>query len=339
MDDIAQFIDSRPLVGIDHNHLNSILHAIVRNQQQLHQANQQLQWRLQQVDQTLQDVVDQQRGVEQAVQQLAANDDEARNLRANVKDLSTVVDSLARQAVPELRRGMDEMRRNALPPLERALQTVQQNVAQIAQAQEERGRDADHGLRQMQGQVAALQSALDEQDRDRAADLNRVADAVRDLQGRLERQERSAGGPGSQQWREAIEELTNHANNNFHQVELSAKAVDAELNRIRTDLANCRTDLNTLDNNTRQKFSKVTDDMDSKFEMILGLLQNYERSSSELEEHLAAAGRALASSKAGGPSSMGRTTTTTTALRPGGNLMSDVRSEPMSGRRGVSGGW
>ncbi|CUF75259.1 Hypothetical protein, putative [Bodo saltans] len=116
---------------------------------------------------------------------------------------------------------------------------------------------------------------------------------------------------------------------------------------MRSDLANVRTELNTLDNNTRQKVTRVTDDMDTKFNMLLESLHQFERNSTELEDHLAAAGRVLASSRQAGHGVGGAprsTTTVSSSSARGHTISSEVRrnvagdlSDPRRG--GSQQGW
>ena len=100
-----------------------------------------------------------------------------------------------------------------------------------------------------------------------------------------------------------------------------------------------------MDTTTRNRFGKVTEDVDAKFDMVLSLLQNVEKNSSVLEDALATAGRALATRRemqaAGGyGGGVPSQTTTTTSLR-GNVITSDVRRNftgELSGARGPSTG-
>lgn len=353
-DDLVDFLESKSLIGfqLDASHLHNVLHGILRNQQSASQAQVAVARRLQAVEAAIQEVADRQSLLESQVAKVGGNGDEVRSLRSHLQDVSTVVENLSRQAVPEIRRSCDELRR-AVAPLERNVQQLSVALPQFETANQQVMQHVDDiskeialAQRQLAQQAASQQQVIEDRDRETI----RISEVVRDLQVRAERVER--GGGVNSQWRDAFEELNGRTNENFRQIEVSAKAVDAELHRIRTDLANVRTELNQMDNNSRQKMVKITDDMDNKFDMVLNLLQSYEKNSSELEEHLAAAGRALANSRAqqqlqqgiGSGYPRATTTTTTSALR-GNTLVSDVRrniggdlSDPRSARGLSTGG-
>lgn len=349
-DDILEFIDSKPLVGfqMDATHLHNILQSIVRAQQQSSQNQALVTRRLQGLDNVVQELSDRIVQMESAITRVSGGD-EVRSLKAHLQDVSAVVDNISRQALPEVRRACDDIRRS-VNPIERSVQQLHQALGPMETSQEalrqnidDLAKDIQNSSRQLSQQLNQVQQQSDDIDRERQAEMIRVADAVRDIQARADRIERG-GGPNGAQLRDLYDELNVRTNDNFRAVEISAKAVDTELNRIRSDLANVRTELNTLDNNTRQKVTRVTDDMDAKFNMLLEALHQFERNSTELEDHLAAAGRVLASSRVPHPSGPRSTTTTSISAVRGNNISSEVRrnvvgdlSDPRRG--GSQGGW
>lgn len=344
-EDILDYLESKPLVGfqMDATHLHNVLQSIVRSQQVASQNQTAIARRLQGVEGAVQDVNERLSAMETALNRVGGGE-EVRSLKAHLQDLSAVMDNLSRQALPEVRRACDDIRRS-INPIEKNVQQLHAVIAPIESAQEslrqyvdDVARDSQTTVRQISGQLSQVQQQADEVDRERQVELNRVNDLLREVQTRADRIERS-GGPGGAQLRDLYDELNIRTNDNFRAVEISAKAVDTELNRMRSDLANVRTELNTLDNNTRQKVTRVTDDMDAKFNMLLETLHQFERNSTELEDHLAAAGRVLASSRQPHPSGTRSTTTTSTSAARGHVISSEVRRNvagDLSDRRGGS---
>jgi chromosome segregation ATPase len=310
----------------------------------------QLSRRLQAVESAVQDCLNRVASVTTVLQHL----DEIQPLRNQVAECAAAIDSVTRQSVPELRRQIDETRRSSavfdknIQLVSQALQGLQQDQAGFKQGVDDLSRDLAALGRQTQVQLQAIHDDHVEKDRDRVVLHQRSQETLRELQLRSERIEKDFGG----RFRDALEELNTRTNENFRQVEVSARSVDAELQKIRTDIGNIRAEFNSMDNNVRNRFGKVTEDVDAKFEMVLSLLNNVEKNSSVLEDALASAGRALATRRemqsAFGPGggvlgSGGQQplqTTTTTSLR-GNVLTSDVRRNftgELSGNRGPSTG-
>jgi predicted nucleic acid-binding Zn-ribbon protein len=350
-DDILEYLESKPLVGfqMDATHLHNVLQSIVRSQQQSAQTQVAVSRRLQGLESAVQDINDRVGQLESAISRVGGGE-EVRSLKVHLQDLSAVVDNISRQALPEVRRACDDIRRS-LNPIERNVQQLHQAIGPLEASQEtlrqyveDIAKDSQNTARQLASQVSQVQLQSDEVDRERQVELNRVGELIREVQARTDRIERG-GGAGGAQLRELYDELNIRSNDNFRAVEISAKAVDTELNRMRSDLANVRTELNTLDNNTRQKVARVTDDMDTKFNMLLESLHQFERNSTELEDHLAAAGRVLASSRQAGHTAGPRSTTTVSSSSARGHtISSEVRrnvagdlSDPRRG--GSQQGW
>ena len=346
LDTALEFMDSKALIGfqMDASHLHHVMQILIRNQQQQQQAVQGFSRRMQAIEGAVQDCVSRVSSVSAALAHL----DEIAHLRSQVAEVATVVDSVNRQVVPELRRQIDETRRTGavfernIQLVSQALQGVQQDQAATKQQVDDTNRDIVALGRQTQSQLQALHDDHIEKDRDRVLLHQRSQETLRELQQRSERIEKDFGA----RFRDALEELNNRTNENFRQVEVSARSVDSELQKIRTDIGNIRAEFNAMDTNVRSRFGKVTEDVDAKFDLVLSLLQNVEKNSSVLEDALATAGRALAARRemqafapasglAGGAPQQ---TTTTTSLR-GNIITSDVRrnfSNELSGARGAS---
>ena len=337
-DDLQPFLDSRHLIGfqLDASHLHEVLHSMARQQQVLTQNVQGLSKRLQAIEDASQQLADRQSALDNAIGRVVGSSDDIRQLQRQVQDLSGVVDTIARQAIPELRRYADETRRlqtqldRSVQQLNQVVTPLEQQFDRVQQSMEGMSSDWQAQHRQMSTQIAQVFQLHDDRGKDLESEFQRVSGNLRDIIVRLERVEKEYGGASrgsGAALREALEELNMRCNENFRQIEISAKAVDAELGRVRSDIANCRAELNAVDNNTRHKFAKITEDMDGKFELVISALQGMERNSSELEQHLAAAGKVLASRQTvpHASPSLPRTTTTTTSLR-GGTLFGDVRS-------------
>jgi len=341
--EFLDLLESKPLITfqMEAMHLHNILQFLARNQRQQDQVIAGNNRRLQVIEATLQEVL----GRVKQFETLVRDPDELPALRQHLGDVTTAVDGLQRQLIPDLRRQMEDQRR-VTQGLDRNVQGLTQVIGPMQQelqkAMEDLSRDVSQTHRHMQNQVQQLAVAHDEHERDRSLNAQRVVDQHRELVARTERLERE----GVASRLKELDELNARTNENFRQVEITARQVDVELQKLRADVGNVRAELNTLDNTTRNRLAKISEDLDGKFEMLLGVLQNYEKNSSALEETLTQAGRALAERRAGFasvPHHFNPTpvqTTTTTTIR-GGQVSHDVRrnfTPELSGARGSSTG-
>lgn len=302
--DLQQFLDSRSLLGfqLDASHLHDVLQTIVRNQNQ-HQ--QRVGRRLGAIEAAVQDL-DRRVGT---VEQNAFLGGEGDSLKQQLTTIRQVVDEMHHRVVPELRhaiadntnkcggveRGLQELGDRRVRPLEQAQSVVDRGLAdcggRVAKLERDAGKN-DRAVGEMSNRIPALEHEL-ARARDGIDGLSRDLD--REAHARKEAIENVLGTAGTAGgWREALEEMNDRVNDNFHAVEQASRAVDVELTKLRTDVANLRVELNTLDNNTRFKIGKVSDDVDEKFRMLLDTLRAFESNSAQMEETLAAAGRALA---------------------------------------------
>lgn len=356
--DLERHLESRSLLGyqIDASHLNDVLLAIIR---QLQHSGASSNRRFAQLENAVGDLDRRVGRIEQAFGDVS-DASEVRNVREDLRNVMRAVDEIQRQHIPSLQRVADENRHRGLGN-EKAISGLNQLVSPLSTQQAQLAQAIDGLGRQLQ-QLDSREQAERARDRDVA---DKLGGAVADVGARHARVERDVGAlqrdlemlsrqQPDGRWREALEDINTRMNENFRLVEQGANAVDVELGKLRTDLSNLRAEVNTLDNNTRNKIGRVTDDVDEKFKMLLDTLRAFETNSTAMEEAIASAGKALATNRqnrlsamshlgsnssygspsASGfpPSSRGQTATDT-SLR-GGFLSTD---QPSSARR--SGGW
>lgn len=302
--DLQQFLDSRSLLGfqLDASHLHDVLQSMLRNQQQ-HQ--QRVGRRLQAIESAVQDL-DRRVGT---VEQNALLGSDGDTLKQQLALIRQGLDDVHQRIVPELRgavsdtsnrcieveRGLVDVADRRMRPLEQAHASLDRGLAdcggRVSKLEREAGKN-DRALGDIVNRVPALEHEI-ARARDGIDGLSRDID--RESHARKEAIDSVLGtAGGGAGWREALEEMNDRVNDNFHAVEQASRAVDVELTKLRTDVANLRVELNTLDNNTRYKLGKVSDDVDEKFRMLLETLRAFESNSAQMEETLAAAGRALA---------------------------------------------
>ncbi|RNF06814.1 hypothetical protein TraAM80_03647 [Trypanosoma rangeli] len=282
MDDAIELLESRPLVGfqMDGSHLHSILKKVIQEQQQQAQFQRQMGLRLSDLEEELRSMNMRQKELEKALG--SANPDTLRKMRQELEYLDEGLGNLARD-VKETR-------------------SLGEKATRAAE-------DAGRGVQSMGRELGAMRGRQDQfqQNLDELAQENRqLGDAVNAVERELSQQaqnlihdlEQINSRENVQKLRDMLDELCERTDKNFRSVEESARAVDAELIRHRSDINGLQADVGSLDDQVRQHFSNITKDVDARCQMILDTLREQERSSLEIEEHMVAAGQALARRKA-----------------------------------------
>lgn len=300
MDDALDFLQSRPLIGfqMDGSHLNTVLQNIIRQQQQLVQGQRQVMQRVDELEENVSDLRSRHQEVERVLEQVSGAVDPSfyNDVRVRLQDLEGAMDHVVRD-VDEARKtasaaGQDadqagrlaDQANRGLVPLQESVQSVAQDVEGLARQSAQERRDIGRALDD-------LTNARNEQDR-------HFADALRSLQQRADQLARESG---VERLRQMLEELSDRTDENFRNVEESARAVDAELNRQGGELGNILNELGAADERQRSRFTAFATDMDDKYQALLNAFREYERSATELEEHVAMAGQALARRRRNSP--------------------------------------
>ncbi|KAH9589132.1 hypothetical protein LSM04_002674 [Trypanosoma melophagium] len=255
MNEHIDFLESRPLVGfqMDGSHLYSVLRKIIQELQQQAQNQDQLHQRLAGVEDDLRDVGARQKSLERA---LANMDPEAlRRVQQQVDDLDRALDHVGR-----------------------GVQDLGRELGALQQQQD-----------QMQGDVEGLANDVGRKQKELERDQAQLADQTRELMRDLDQND----GGKWKKLRDMLDDLSERTDKNFRSVEESARAVDAELAQHRSDIDAVQGDVVSLDDRMRQGLSGIAKDVDTKCQMILDMLRDHEKSSMEIEEHMAAAGEAL----------------------------------------------
>ncbi|EPY40940.1 hypothetical protein AGDE_02985 [Angomonas deanei] len=165
----------------------------------------------------------------------------------------------------------------AVIPLQDALQEVSKELEAL-------GRQGAQDRREIGRALDDLAGARDQQER-------AVAEALRDIQQKADRLGRENG---VEKLRQLIDDLSDRTDENFRTVEESARAVDNELTRQSNELNTLQGELVALEDRNRNGLNLLGQETDEKYNALLNAFREYERNSSELEEHLAMAGQALA---------------------------------------------
>ena len=320
---LVDLLASRPLLGytIDATHLHNILRTLIQQGQQQTNDMSQLSRRVQ----ALEAMQDQLRvavqRIEQAVGSHSSVQEELRTIRTQVSEVARVVDSVTQSALPEIERRLQDSS-TSVQQLDRAIAALQPAVERsVAET-----RQQIDGLR---GQVAAVvdqhkavqsqwqqdRSTIETRERSRAAQDRAVDDALRELVPRVERIERE----NVPKLTSTLVELTKRTDDNFRLVEAASRNVDADISKLRTDVANTRAELNTVDNDLNHAVTKVKDDADGKFAMLLQLMQSFERNTMLMEQHVEAAGRVLAHPRSASVSSSPYSAAPSSTMVGGGN--------------------
>jgi chromosome segregation ATPase len=298
-----EYLKSTPLLSyqLDVTHLHNVLQGIIAGQQQQQQQQQLIARKVNALESAVANIDTRLQNVESAIGGFGGAD-ELRALRQHLIDVARAVDTLNESVIPNIQRQQEETSRffssnnnqlqqmiNIVPALERAagelrrdLDLNQRNISQIV----------EH-VTALEAQAQTERAEADNRERSRGITIQQNNDVVRELAARLERTEREIASrlnPAAM----ALEDLARRTHENFREVENSAKAVDVELAKLHSDLANLRAELNSVDNDGRHRLGKVTEDVDSKFNVVLNLMQNFERNNQIMEQHITAAGQVLA---------------------------------------------
>lgn len=270
MDDALKFMKSRPLIGfqMDGSHLSSVLDSIIRQQQQLLQAQKQNAERFQAIEEDVREVREHQQALEQIVEEMGGADS---GILARVKEVET--------ALSKVHRDVEETRRIASSASEKAdsagrlAEQANRQLGPIQDSVRKVGLEVDLASKQTSEDLQEITQALNELGKTRAEDERRLNEALREVHHRAERLARESG---VDQLRRMVEELSEKTDDNFKSVEESSKAVDEELAR------------------QQHLIQTLSAETDEKHQLIIDALREYERSSNELEEHLILAGQTLA---------------------------------------------
>ncbi|ORC92459.1 uncharacterized protein TM35_000032120 [Trypanosoma theileri] len=282
--DIMEFLESRPLVGfqMDGSHLHNVLRNIIQEMQRQAQSQDQLHQRLADIEDDLRDVGMRQKGLERAL--ASVDPDALRRLQQQLDELDRALDHVARDA-KEARLLGDEAAA-AAAAAGRGVEDVGRELAAAQQQQDQLQQDMDDLAREVERKQKDLGTAVKELEQEQAQLAEQTQELMRDV-------DRNDG----EKWkklRDMLDELCERTDRNFRSVEESARAVDAELAHHRSDIDTVQGDVGSLDDKMRQGLSGIAKDVDAKYQMILDLLRNHEKSSLEIEQHLVAAGEALA---------------------------------------------
>lgn len=270
MEDALKFMKSRPLIGfqMDGSHLSSVLDTIIRQQHQMLQSQRQTTERLNMMEDDIREVREHQQALERLVADMGGADT---GIMARVKELETVTNKIHRE-VDENRRLVTAAASDA-DAAGRLADQANRQIAPVHDAVRKLGQEMDFTTKQTSDDLQEITRALNELGKTRMEDEKRLNDALREVH---QRAERLARENGVEQVRRMVEELSDRTDENFKSVEESAKAVDEELAR------------------QQHLIQTLSAETDEKHQLLIDALQEYERSSNELEEHLVLAGQALA---------------------------------------------
>ena len=306
------FLNSESLVGyqIDVTHLHNVLQGLISAQQQQQQQLSSVLRKVGNLESTINHVDSRLQGIENALGGFGGAD-ELRSLRGHLVEVAKEVDALNDNVIPVLQRQSEDALR-VTQSNSQQLKDVVSTVPALERGYSDLRRDLEMtrgNTMKLSDQVAALNQVVESdkaeseaKERSRGLQQRQIDDVCRDINARTERMERELLSRLSG----AVEELTQRTNENFREVENSAKGMDAEIARLHSELANLRAELNTVDNDNRHRVGKVTADVDDKFNVVLNLMQNFERQSMLMEQHLADAGRVLSTRDASRAPSNGR---------------------------------
>ncbi|ESL06213.1 hypothetical protein TRSC58_06115 [Trypanosoma rangeli SC58] len=282
MDDAMELLESRPLVGfqMDGSHLHGVLKRVIQEQQQQAQFQRQMGLRLSDLEEDLRSMNTRQKELEKALG--SASPDTLRKIRQDLEYLDEGLGNLARD-VKEAR-SLGERAARAAEDAGRGVQSMGRDLGALRGRQDQFQQDLDE-LAQENRRLGDAVNAVEREQSEQAQNL------IHDL-------EQINSRENVQKLRDMLDELCERTDKNFRSVEESARAVDAELIRHRSDINGLQADVGFLDDQVRQHLSNITKDVDARCQMILDTLREQERSSLEIEEHMVAAGQALARRKA-----------------------------------------
>lgn len=297
MEDAVEFIQSRPLIGyqMDGSHLNNVLVSLARQQQQLMDAQGQLNERLGDIAADVREIRDHQKQLENVIGELGGPE-QLHHVRSRIGEIERALEAAARD-VQDVRglasaAGQDADQAGQLADeANRAAAVLRETISKL-------GSDVDAVARQVELDRKSISKALSDLDKDRSELEQQMRGALRDVQQRAERMERETGVV---RLRHTLEELSDRTDENFRSVEESARAVDAELSRQNANHTTLRSELAALDERARTGLAALSSDTDNKYHMLLDAFRQYEAGWSDLEEHMVRAGQMLANRRQRSP--------------------------------------
>lgn len=292
MDDGIAFLQSRPLIGfqIDGAHLNSVLQGILKEQQHLVQEHGHMMQRMASMESELQELHTRQRDTERTVGTYHDKASTLAEVQTRLAEVEHAMDDVVRdiasnhQAITAASHDAEQAGQLA-DQVHRALPSLQESVRRLTAEVESVSKQSVQERRD-------VARALDELDRQRAEQASRFQTVLQEMQERTEALVRDRGSDRA--LRQMLEELSDRTDENFKSVEESARAVDAELSRQATEMSVIRADVSALDDATRARLTTLVSDNDAKYQILLDSFHEYERTASEMEEHLVMAGQMLA---------------------------------------------
>ncbi|CAJ1007574.1 hypothetical protein Q4I28_002887 [Leishmania naiffi] len=290
MEDVIDFIQSRPLIGyqMDGAHLNNVLVSLARQQQQLMDTQNRLNNRLGDIVDDVREIRDHQKQLESVIGELGGPA-QLHHVRSRIADVERAVDGLARdmQDTKDVANaaGRDANQAGRLADdASRAASSLRDSVNTL-------GGDMEKVAHQLESHRKSIGKALGDLEKDRQHLEQQVREAIREVQQRIERES------GVERLRQMLDELSDRTDENFRSVEESARAVDAELSRQDTNQATLRAEISALDERARTALAALSSDADNKYHKLLDAFRQYEAGWTDLEEHMVRAGQLLASRK------------------------------------------
>lgn len=297
MDDAVEFIQSRPLIGyqMDGSHLNNVLVSLARQQQQLMDAQSQVNDRLGDLAEDVREIREHQKQLESVIGELGGPE-QLHNVRSRISDVERALDGAARE-LQDVKSTANTAGQDA-DQAGRLADEANRAAATLREAINKLGGDVEGVARQVELDRKSISKALGDLDKDRNELEQQMRDALRDVQQRAERIERESG---VERLRHLLEKLSDRTDENFRSVEESARAVDAELSRQNANHTTLRSEVVALDERARAALAALSSDTDSKYHMLLDAFRQYEAGWSDLEEHMVRAGQLLANRKQRSP--------------------------------------
>ncbi|KEG06021.1 hypothetical protein DQ04_16471010 [Trypanosoma grayi] len=285
MEDAMDFMESRPLVGfqMDGSHLHDVLQNIIEEQQQQSKYQQLNAQRLTDIEDELHKIGARQKEFERALGNIGP--DTLRKMRQKLDDVTEGLDNLVLDV--KNTRQLGEEAAHVADDANSGVQNMRRELAPLRERQDQLQQEIDDVIAESAEQNRHLGDALKEIEHDHMQQTGHMQELIRELQNR----------EGREEWKKLhglIDELGERTDKNFRSVEDSARAVDAELARHRSELDCLQGDMGALDAKTRKGMASIAKDLDAKCEMILDMLRDHRRSSKEIEDHMVAAGQALA---------------------------------------------
>ena len=298
--DVTELLHSRPILAyqLDATHLQNVLIRLSKGQDELAANALAERERARAVERAVQDLNDRLTRVEGALHSLG-NADEVRLLKDQLVDVCSVVDRISQRDLPDMQRRVGDaaaaVDRAARQAVHEAMQPLEQRAnAVLAEAKHEMGVAA-----QEQRSVAAqlqreLRKAADEAGASRGiAQQREVIEALREINTRVDHVERNVANP----LRDALAEMQDNANINFKQIEMTTKLFDNEIAKLKAEMANLRGDLNMFENGVTNNVAKIREDLDTKFQMLIQMMQSFERNNQLFEQAVSEAGAKLGAAR------------------------------------------